>query len=62
MITLCVCIYLYTYLYTYLYRTDVQCRDKWMNNLDPTLNHSPHYAAIEDKMLIQLVQIFGLGE
>lgn len=48
--------------YTVLYRNDVQCRDKWMNGLDPTLNHNPQFAEIEDKMLLHLVPIFGLGK
>lgn len=41
-------------------RNDVQCREKWNNNLDPTLN-TGKYSVEEDTLLLQLVEKLGEG-
>ena len=41
-------------------RTDVQCRERWVNILDPSLSASP-FTAEEDKNLLEMVQLYGSG-
>ena len=41
-------------------RTDVQCREKWNNNLDPTVNNNK-FSEDEDQVLQQLVDRCGEG-
>lgn len=41
-------------------RTDVQCRERWVNVLDPVLSASP-FTPEEDKRLLELVQLYGSG-
>jgi len=37
-----------------VHRTDVQCREKWLNTLDPTVNAAP-YSTSEDVRLARVV-------
>jgi transcription factor MYB, plant len=39
-------------------RNDVQCREKWCNNLDPTININ-EFTNDEDEELRQLVNTYG---
>lgn len=41
-------------------RTDVQCRERWVNILDPSISAAP-FTAAEDEELLNLVQIHGTG-
>lgn len=41
-------------------RTDVQCRERWTNILDPSLQQGP-WTPAEDKILIDLVRRHGQG-
>lgn len=41
-------------------RTDVQCRERWVNVLDPSLTAAP-FTPEEDKLLVDLVQVHGSG-
>lgn len=41
-------------------RNDVQCREKWNNNLDPTL-YTGKYSKEEDVLLLKLVDKLGEG-
>lgn len=42
-------------------RTDVQCRERWINVLDPALNAGP-WTPEEDKRIIELVEKYGAGK
>ena len=42
-------------------RTDIQCREKWTNRLDPTLNLSAEFSAREDALLLRLLPVYGIG-
>jgi hypothetical protein len=42
-------------------RTDVQCRERWVNVLNPELNSGP-WAQEEDDKLKQAIQVHGLGK
>ena len=42
-------------------KSDVQCREKWTNRIDPTLNPSFSYSAEEDALLLRLLPVYGLG-
>lgn len=42
-------------------RTEVQCREKWGNTLDPTLNLSLEYSPEEDAALLKLLPVIGVG-
>lgn len=41
-------------------RTDVQCRERWINNLRPELRHGP-WTLSEDERLLKVVEERGLG-
>lgn len=41
-------------------RTDVQCRERWVNVLDPRLNAAP-FTPEEDELLRQCVSLVGVG-
>jgi hypothetical protein len=41
-------------------RTDVQCRERWVNVLDPSINATP-FSPEEDEKLLNLVESFGSG-
>ncbi|XP_004364221.2 hypothetical protein CAOG_03382 [Capsaspora owczarzaki ATCC 30864] len=43
------------------HRTDVQCRERWVNVLDPSLLHRP-WAPKEDENLATAVEQFGTGK
>jgi hypothetical protein len=42
-------------------RTDVQCRERWCNVLDPSLQASP-WTDEEDKKLLNVVELIGIGK
>lgn len=60
---------LYSYVLTsvYLYlccRDDLQCREKWMNGLDPTRSpgHTVPFSEQEDIILVKLLRRYGPGQ
>lgn len=42
-------------------RTDMQCRERWMNVLDPAIDNGP-FSAEEDARLLMLVERYGPGK
>lgn len=48
----------FLFFYIFIYRTDVQCREKWSNILDPTLCKN-EYTKEEDDKLKLLINILG---
>lgn len=41
-------------------RTDVQCRERWVNVLDPSISAAP-FTPAEDQKLLEMVDIYGTG-
>ena len=41
-------------------RTDVQCRERWVNILDPSISAAP-FTPAEDQKLLELVELYGTG-
>lgn len=41
-------------------RTDVQCRERWVNVLDPTISAAP-FTPAEDQKLLEMVELHGTG-
>ena len=46
--------------FSYLIRDENKCREKWVNYLDPTLNHDP-ITVEEDQFLLEIVKYCGPG-
>ena len=55
----CICFVLFCIYYIY-YRTDIQCREKWKNALDPTIKHVEPFTKSEDGLLLKLLPVYGL--
>jgi len=43
-------------------RTDIMCREKWSNALDPSLNLNVNYSSEEDALLLKLLPVIGVGK
>jgi hypothetical protein len=41
-------------------RTDVQCRERWVNILDPSVSAAP-FTPAEDRKLLEMVELYGTG-
>lgn len=41
-------------------RTDVQCRERWVNILDPSISAAP-FTPAEDQKLLEMVELYGTG-
>lgn len=41
-------------------RTDVQCRERWVNILDPSISAAP-FTPVEDQKLLEMVELYGTG-
>jgi len=42
-------------------RTDVQCRERWVNILAPEVNQGP-WTTEEDELLLNTIEQYGIGK